>query len=243
MNGSGPLGCAQNVIVIVLAGGMGTRLGRATPKQLLYLGGEPILERTLRRFADGRRFQTVAVVANSEWIEEIEKISVRALAGRANFRVVAGGRSRNESVWNAVQMFNEEANIRCLVHDGVRPLVTDRLINSVLDALLRARAVIPIVDAVDPLFRVVNGRVISVEARTEVFRGQSPQGFWLHDLRFALSQVGIQDMGKFSTLYEVLQSTCPEVEIASVQGELQNLKITQGVDMMTAEQILQGRLP
>lgn len=238
-----PVLAPAGAVAVILAGGMGTRMRTSVPKQLLHLAGEPILQRTLRKFAHADRFDAVAVVANVEWYDTIAQIAKHALGERIQFFLVEGGESRNESVLNALQMFSAQDNVRCLVHDGVRPLVTDNLLNAVLDALSSSRAVVPVIDAVDPLFRVVDGTVKRVEARNEVFRGQTPQGFWLQELRLALLRLGPEVIGRYSTLYEVLQLIHPDIKISCIAGEPDNLKITQPVDLLTAEQIFRERAP
>ncbi|WP_456786670.1 IspD/TarI family cytidylyltransferase [Cellulomonas sp. P5_C5] len=231
MGGSG-------AVAVVLAGGMGSRMRGPLPKQLIELGGEPILLHTLRRFADPGTFTRVVVVANPSWRAEIEELATSATGARDRFLVVAGGSSRNASIWSAVRALDEPDQTRCLIHDGVRPLATGELFQRVLEALDVARSVVPVIDSIDPLFRVSGDDVLEVELRSTVLRGQSPQGFWLGDLRRGLASVGSPGIDSYATVYEVMRRAFGEFEIRTVPGERNNLKITEPVDHATAALIL-----
>jgi len=100
---------------------------------------------------------------------------------------------------------------------------------SVATALDDVDAVVPVIQSADPLFEVCDGKVQRVLERSRVLRGQSPQGFQSELLRTALSRAG-DARGKFATLYEVVLKYCEGAEIAVVEGELDNIKVTQPID-------------
>lgn len=230
---------ARRAIAIVLAGGMGSRFGGPLPKQLIDLDGRPLLAHALEKFASLDDFSAVYVVANPAWSAEITEIAHQALAG-VHFEVVPGGQSRNESVWNALTRVSADDSAKCLIHDGVRPLVTESLISDVLESLDSVPCVVPVIDAIDPLFLVEGNRVVSVADRSRLVRGQSPQGFNLGVLRSALAELGVDRMAEYSTLFEAVRVVFPEIEIATVQGEGNNIKVTQAVDHIIAGGILEG---
>jgi 2-C-methyl-D-erythritol 4-phosphate cytidylyltransferase len=219
---------------IVLAGGKGARFGDSRPKQLAKLAGQPVLYHTLRKFDRPALFGQIVVAANPEWMEEINEIAEDALR-RVPFTVVNGGTSRNRSVRAALNSLTMVD--RVLIHDGVRPLVREELIMAALDALEHARCVVPIVPSVDPIVVVEDGVVRQFMNRAVTHRGQSPQGFWVDDLRAAL--VHEETLGlEHETLFEAILAWNAEAHIMAIPGDLNNLKITLPVDHMIAGRLL-----
>src|SRR3989454_12358139 len=118
------------VAALVPAGGVGTRFGARTPKQFLRLGTMPILAATVRHFARHPAVRAIVVAAPEPWVARARRI-IGPVAKDAPVTVVAGGRTRQDSVWLALQAAPEDAEI-VVVHDAVRPLITRRLIDAVL---------------------------------------------------------------------------------------------------------------
>lgn len=179
------------------------------------------------------------VVANPSWKEEIE-LDVRRASVSTPLTVVDGGSSRNESVKNGVNALPAgSASENILVHDGVRPLFTNDLVARVLHRLETACAVVPVIPSADPLFEVSNGEVTQVVSRKEVLRGQSPQGFKRSVLVPLLNSLSVSRLSENSTLYELIQRHRPEANIGTVEGEFENIKVTQPVDQAIVSSILQ----
>lgn len=236
-----PQGHGISCIAIVVAGGQGSRFGSDVPKQLVSLAGYPILHHTLRRFEEASIISQVVVVANRDWNAEITDIANYALR-RTPHEIVDGGMSRNESVLYAVQSLrNAPEDTVVLIHDGVRPFASEEIILRVAKALQHYRAVIPVIPSADPLLRVNGDHVEGFEQRSEVMRGQSPQGFVLRDLRHAFHSC--PDVHEFDTVFEVLLAVDPSLEIGYVEGELDNIKITSPIDRIVAGQIMMRDQP
>ena len=230
-------GTGEGALAVVLAGGLGTRFGSSRPKQLAKLNGKTVLSHTLARLSVNGLFSTCVIVANLDWYDEIQDAIEESLIDVETV-LVAGGANRNESVWNAIEAVDASDETKCIVHDGVRPLVSEKLVRGVLDALDYGDSVIPIIDSVDPLVRVVDGRVTTIESREAVFRGQSPQGFRLGALRHAFNTVGLDKLGQYSTIYEILRLADSEAEILTINGDLNNIKITLPLDRIVATELL-----
>lgn len=224
-------------IAVVLAGGVGTRFGADVPKQLSMLQGQTILGHTLRALSGEETFDLFRIVANSEWRTEIEAVVESALPPGMEYEIVPGGASRNESVWNAIKDLPGRSGT-CIVHDGVRPLVRLSLLRSVRDSLSTHTAIVPIIDAVDPLFFVKDGIVQAIGDRRSIFRGQSPQGFNLKILWQTLASLGVLNMGQYETLYEALFHVYPNARIGTVNGDPDNIKVTKSVDRFIVNSIL-----
>src|SRR2546426_2475398 len=114
------------VAAVIPAGGVGTRFGARTPKQFLRLGRLPILAATVRHFARHPAVRAVVVAAPESWVARTRRILGR-VAQDASLTVVAGGRTRQDSVWLALQAAPQDAEIVVGHHAG-RPPITRRLL-------------------------------------------------------------------------------------------------------------------
>lgn len=224
-------------IAVVLAGGIGSRFGDDSPKQLSNLAGHPILHHTLHRLDRLESIDHIVVVGNASWRDEIAETSAMAIQ-RASWNHVDGGRIRNESVAAAIATL-DQAEAKVLVHDSVRPLVNGVLVDRVIAALDRHRAVLPVIPSVDPVVAIdSDGMAVAFESRLTHMRGQSPQGFWLSDLRSAFATDDEHLDESFTTIYELLLSRIEGLKVATVEGDLNNLKITMPIDRVIAGQLL-----
>lgn len=229
------------VVAIILAGGLGRRFGADQPKQLQLLGGLPIIFHTLKRFGEVDEVDEVVIPAQNGWRSEIEKIAGSALHQKP-FRVVEGGAERNLSVQAALRaVVGASASTKVLVHDGVRPLVTQDLIARVLKALDTSSAVLPVIPSIDLVAELRDGRAVDFLDRTRFLRGQTPQGFTWGLLSAAMEGLSAEVLASASTIYEVLQAHDPDVEIATVEGDESNIKITVPADRYLAGHFLLQR--
>jgi len=214
-----------SIAVLVPAGGIGARLGRGTPKQFLRLAGATILTRTLTHFLRHPAVGAVVVAAPAEHLAR-----TRRLVGRSRVEVVAGGATRQESVWNALQAAPIDAEI-VLVHDAVRPFIDRRLIDAVVSAAAAHGAAICALPIAETVKRVRDGVVEATLDRSELWSVQTPQGFRGALLREAHEKarrdgvVGTDD----ATLVERLGHP-----VRVVPGRAGNVKITTPEDLRRA---------
>src|SRR5437773_5114914 len=171
------------VAAVIPAGGVGARFGARTPKQFLRLGRLSILAATVRHFARHPAVRAVVVAAPESWVARARRILGR-VAQDASLTVVAGGRTRQDSVWLALQAAPEDAEI-VVVHDAVRPLITRRLIDAVLRAAAAEGAAICALPITETVKRVRAERVEVTLDRSELWAVQTPQAFRADLLREA----------------------------------------------------------
>jgi 2-C-methyl-D-erythritol 4-phosphate cytidylyltransferase len=213
----------------VPAGGVGARLGRRTPKQFLTLGGGSILAITVGHLARHPAIDAVVVAAPAAHLERARR-AVRALARHAELAVVAGGATRQESVWLALQAAPADAAI-VLVHDAVRPFITRGLVDTVVAAARDGGAAICALPVAETVKRVRDGRVETTVDRTDLWTVQTPQAFRVDLLREAHEKarrdgiVGTDD----AALVERLGHP-----VAVVRGLEANIKITTPGDLRRA---------
>ena len=168
----------RDVAVLIPAGGVGTRLGRSTPKQFLRVGGEAILTATIRHFRRYPRLAAIVVAAPAAHIER-----TRRLLG-AGVTVVAGGATRQESVRLALEAAPHGVRM-VLVHDAVRPFITRGLVDAVLAAARVDGAAICGLPVSETIKRVREGIVEATLDRAGLCAVQTPQAFRADILREA----------------------------------------------------------
>ncbi|MBI3049894.1 MAG: 2-C-methyl-D-erythritol 2,4-cyclodiphosphate synthase [Acidobacteria bacterium] len=232
--GVGSLGvgsCLVHVTAIIAAGGRGTRFGGAVPKQLLPLGGRPILERSVDAFVRHPRVTDVVVALPAELIADPPaylRSSAKPIA------LVEGGARRQDSVARAFARVPAAAEV-VVVHDAARPLVSETLIARTLDAAVADGAAIAALAATDTVKRGNEQRlIVGTVPRGEIFLAQTPQAFRTSVLRDALTRGrGAPDATDEAALVE--RAGHP---VRLVEGDPRNVKITTADDVALAERLL-----
>ncbi len=220
-------------VALVLAGGMGTRMGR--PKQFIELLGRPALYYTLRAFQEAPEVDRIYAVGEARRIE--------ALASRAGIDKLAGcgrpGESRALSARNGLLLCGEGDETICLIHDGSRCLVTPQLIRRVVRAVEEgADGAIPAVPVSDTIKVVEGDRVLKTLDRSSLRAAQTPQAFRLGLLRRVFSAPE-EVLGAATDDASLVERAGGEVRL--VPGERTNIKLTSPEDLVLAEAILAAR--
>ena len=200
------------------------------PKQFMILGGEPVVARTINTFYEALPGAEIVVVLPEEHIPLWRNLTARFDV--APHRTVCGGKERFDSVKNGIKALSEEVEY-IAIHDGVRALVSKRLIIGTMLEVERCDAVIPVVDAVDS-YRVVDGDESKVISRSLLRIVQTPQVFRSDILRRAYEQEFDARFTDDATVVESLG-----VKITLFDGERSNIKLTTPEDMIYAEAMLQ----
>jgi 2-C-methyl-D-erythritol 4-phosphate cytidylyltransferase len=165
---------AGRVAVLVPAGGVGARMGLRTPKQFLRLDGNTILARTLRHFTSHPAVSAIVVAAPAAHVARTRVLLARRR--QPSVTVVAGGATRQDSVWCALQETPSDADI-VIVHDAVRPFITRALIDAVVSAAVAGGAAICALPIAETVKRVTDGLVEATVDRTGLWAVQTPQAF------------------------------------------------------------------
>jgi 2-C-methyl-D-erythritol 4-phosphate cytidylyltransferase len=230
----------MNVIVIIPAAGLGTRMAPAggrpqTSKQYSELGGVPILLQTLRKFAAASRVTEIYLaLRQAESKAFLERLKADKLP--KSVHVVEGGENRQQSVANALATVKAADDDIVLVHDAVRPFVDQETIEHVIDAASRygaAIAGVPAVDTIKQVERTAEGAVIRATIpRAQIVMAQTPQGFRYGVLKKAVDEA--ERDGFIGTDESSLVERSGH-EVVVVMGSPKNMKITTLGDMELAE--------
>lgn len=202
------------------------------PKQFMILGGEPVVARTINTFAEALPGAEIVVVLPQEHISLWKNLAARFDV--AVHKCVAGGKERFDSVKCGIAALSPEVEY-VAIHDGVRALVSKRLIINAMLKIESVEALIPVVDAVDS-YRVVEGEHNEVIPRSKLRIVQTPQLFRADILRKAYAQEYDPRFTDDATVVESLG-----VKITIIEGERSNIKLTTPEDMVYAEAMIEGK--
>jgi 2-C-methyl-D-erythritol 4-phosphate cytidylyltransferase / 2-C-methyl-D-erythritol 2,4-cyclodiphosphate synthase len=206
--------------VIIAAGGVGRRLGSAVPKQMLDLGGQSVLERSIEAFRAHGDVAEVIVAVPAD-------ILAAPPAWLGGVRLVAGGARRQDSVANAFAAVAADSAI-VLVHDAARPFVSADVISRAIRAAAEHGAAIVAVPVSDTVKRAAADRVIvATLPREEIFLAQTPQAFRRDVLAAAIAATGADE----TATDEAMLAERAGHRVHIVEGDPENVKITTAADL------------
>ena len=219
-------------IAVVLAGGVGARVGGAVPKQLLPLGdGRTVLEHSVDAFEHADCVDEVCVVMHPDYIVTVEEMIAKNSWQKVK-HVISGGKERWESSVNAIRLYQgqlsgvEMAESNILLHDAARPFVSEKIISDVCRALVDHEAVVVAVPSTDTVYEMQEGCVARIPNRSTIMRAQTPQAFRLgliaRAYEIALNSGNMQVTDDCGVVFNYMTNQ----PIHIVAGEEQNKKIT-----------------
>lgn len=221
----------QSLPVIIVAAGSSSRM-QGTDKQMVELGGIPVIARTLRAFENSAYVSEITVVTREEKIADIKKIGERYAVGKLK-NVIVGGSCRAESVMKGVSLYKGVCD-KVLIHDGARPLVTDTVIGRVVNALIEYNSVTCAVKINDTVKRIdQNSMVTETVNREGLVSIQTPQGVGVSGFLDACSK---GDLTLFTDDTSVMEFIGEKTKI--VEGDPDNIKITTPEDIVKAQGII-----
>jgi 2-C-methyl-D-erythritol 4-phosphate cytidylyltransferase len=220
---------------IIVAAGSGTRFGSKTPKQFVDLSGTPLIIHTLRRFEScGDIDDIILVLASNEtsgFLKLAEKYPIKKLS-----KIVAGGKTRAESVYKGFQAIRSLNAKIVAIHDGARPLVSAEEISQTIAKARETGAACLMATITDTIKKIDNGVIIETVNRNILRRALTPQAFSYQLLKRAFTE---------NELSETVTDECYLVEklginVSIVEGNSRNIKITTPEDLVIAEALLKS---
>jgi 2-C-methyl-D-erythritol 4-phosphate cytidylyltransferase len=218
-------------VAIIVAAGRGARAGGGQAKQFRALAGVPLIIHTLRRFEQSTTIGEIVVVTPAA-----ETANFLRLAGQYHLakltRVVAGGATRTESVWQGLKSVRAATAGIIAVHDGVRPFVTPEEIDRTVRAAEDMGAAVLTAPVIDTIKVIEDGKIIDTPVREKLRRALTPQCFRYELLRRAYEHARARKIEATddSALVELLGA-----QVAIVEGDARNIKVTRPEDFTLAE--------
>ena len=216
---------------VIVAAGSASRMG-GIDKVMAPLGGEPMIKRTVRAFQECDAVAEIVIVTREDLIMPITSLCREFPKVTA---VVAGGKSRQESVGKGLSALSKEVKLAA-IHDGARPLITWQLIDWVIRAANTYGAAAPAIPVKDTIKTVEGGIVVNTPERNKLRAVQTPQVFDIDLLKGALLKAQ-QDGAEVTDDCSAVERLGMKIKI--VEGDEKNLKVTTPMDLKIAEMLLE----
>ncbi len=228
----------SKVTVLIPAAGLGKRMGKAVAKQFLPLGDKPLLAHTLLAFQQSPEIDELIPVLSQEDMESCLREIIERYHITKVKTLVVGGKERQESVSHGLEKLEKDAAI-VLVHDGVRPFVTQEMIREVVEHARKGECVtvgVPLKDTVKEVDE--RGFVRQTLDRSRFWAIQTPQAFPAKVLKKAYEEAVRHKV--FGTDDAMLVERAGG-KVRVLMGSYDNIKITTPEDLLLAEEILKRR--
>jgi 2-C-methyl-D-erythritol 4-phosphate cytidylyltransferase len=226
----------HQVAAVIPAAGLGIRMGLEEAKQYLELGGKPLLGRTLKTFQECHLVDTIIIVVPEKDVDYCLQQIVQRYQLNKVCAVIGGGARRQDSVRKGIEAVADNCKW-VLIHDGVRPFVSTVLIENVIKAARRFRAVITGLPVTETIKQVDSkGDVLGTIERRDLWCIQTPQIFRCEDIHLAHQEAlrgGWVEATDDAFLVEKIG-----ISVKIIEGERRNIKITTPHDLQVARFLL-----
>ena len=233
-----------NVFGVVLAGGIGSRMGNVEkPKQFMEVGKKPIIIHTIEKFVVQPQFERIIVLSPKAWLNYTKDVIRKYIREKDKIDVIEGGATRNDTIMNAISHIERQYGLDeetvIVTHDSVRPFVTHRILEENIHYAREMGACDTVIPATDTIVASADHEIISdIPDRSQMYQGQTPQSFKAWKLRQVFEALTPEEKKILTDACKILVLKGEKVHL--VQGEVSNIKITYPHDLRVAEAILGG---
>lgn len=229
---------------IIFAGGVGSRMNsRARPKQFLEIHGKPIIVHTIEHFENHSDIDAVCVVIVKEWLDYTKRLIEKYNLKKVKW-IVPGGDSALSSQYNGLDAIRNspeyDARDIVLIHDGVRPLINEKVISDCIEGVKQYGSAIIVAPAIETIIRTKENNIIKdTFPRSECLLARAPQSFYIGDI------IGAHDRAKREGIYDFVDSTSMMLhfgyKIHTVEGPSENIKVTNPADFYICRALLDAK--
>ena len=231
-------------IAVIFAGGVGSRMhSKERPKQFLEMYNKPIIIHTLEHFQNHPMIDALVVVCIESWISYLNELLYKFRIEKVK-KVVPGGETGQLSIYHGLKAAKEVANEEkavVLIHDGVRPLITEKLITNNIEAVRRYGSAITTAKVKETIL-VVNEQDSSIDyvpSRNNSRVAKAPQSFWLDEILSAQEKALAKGERDWIDSCTLMQEYGFKMHL--IDGPSQNIKITTPEDFYTMRAILEAK--
>ncbi len=219
---------------LILAGGVGSRVGEDVPKQFYEVNGKPIIAYSLETYQKNHLIDSIYIVISEEWkdyvLEVIGKFRITKFKGFA-----LSGTCRQYSILNGIENMKLDGakdEDLIIIHESARPNITDELITACLSELEHGECVMPALPVKDAIYVSQDGKIVSsLTEKSELFAGQSPESFRFGAYYKMNKQLSMEELKEIKGTSE-LAYKCG-VDIHLIEGDENNYKVTTKDDLIT----------
>ena len=221
---------------VLLAGGSGSRLDSPIPKQFIRVAGKTIVEHSfacLHSFAPDAR---IVITVPADALEH-----ARDLFKGTRAEVIVGGSSRQASSYAALRHLRADPPKNVILHDSARPFLSHQIIHDVVEALAAHEAVDVAIKTSDTIIVERDGFIQNIPKRDHIYRGQTPQAFRFDALISSYEELGQDKVGEFTDDCGIYMACHPMGQVRIVRGSSENIKITDSIDLVLADELFRIR--
>ena len=227
-------------IVIILSGGVGSRIGDEIPKQYILVNNWPIISYSLKIFLQNENTDEIIIVTAQEWKDYVEGQVELLNEHNKHVYYAKAGSSRLDSVYNALVSAKEHGADNediIMIHESARPLIKDDLINRCFMACKDVDGVLPVVPVKNSIYYSTDGNIISGSLdRSKLWSGQAPEIFTFGKYYKAHSTIPRDEIQNMNGCAEVAFKS--GLKIKMIYGDPMNFKITTREDLLNFEGII-----
>lgn len=227
-------------IAVILAGGTGIRLEKSLPKQFFKIAGKMVIEHAVDAFEKNKLIDEIAIVINNHYQFMVEDMIIKNQWKKVK-RILVGGKERYHSSLAAINAYNDQKEANLIFHDAARPLISQRIISDVVQAMKSYKAVDVAINSADTIIEVENDIITAIPERIKMRRGQTPQGFRQEIIAEAYKLALKDENFKATDDCGVVKKYLAEEEIYVVNGEEVNMKLTYPEDTYLLDKLFQLR--
>ncbi len=230
-------------IAVIFAGGIGSRMkSKGTPKQFLEVNGKPILIYTLEKFENNQNIDAIVIACVKDWISYCEKIINKFNITKVK-KIVQGGSNGQESIYNGLKAAKEVSKTDddiVLIHDGVRPLIDNDLINKNIKCVKKYGSAITCVESKETVVLINDDDKIKTTTDRDHTRiARAPQSFYLSEI-LKVHDKAIKD-GNTNVIDSCTLMKMYNKQLYTVIGKSENIKITTPDDYYIFKAILEAK--
>ncbi len=214
----------KKISLIITAAGNGSRFSSNGKKQFYEIKGRPLIEWTIERFQKAFSFFEVMIVLPKENISDFLFLEKKY----QNLKLTSGGRTRGDSVFNALNQLDSSTNF-VLIHDGVRPFVSDELIQKLIEDVEVKKAIIPATKQIHTTKRISGDKILETISREELINAFTPQAFEYHLIK-SLFDKAIEEGCNFTDESGLCEKY--GIPVFWVECSSNNIKITSQSDLI-----------
>lgn len=229
-------------IAVIFAGGVGTRMhSKSTPKQFLELHGKPIIIHTLEVFEHNVKVDAICISCHPDYIDYMDRLCKRFDISKVRW-IVKGGETGQQSIFNGLDTVyrNCGGDTVVLIHDGVRPNISDELICANIESVIKNGNAVSCAPAIETPAEIdENGCIVGVTERQNAVVAKAPQSFWLRDIHAAHLRAQAEGHVDFIDSASMLRHYGHK--LFTVPCRWDNIKITTPSDFYIFRAILEAR--
>ncbi len=224
----------------ILAGGTGQRMNNNIPKQFIDLCGKPIIIHTIESISNSKLFDYIILAIHPDYTDYLKNLLIEFnINNLENILIISGGKDRLGSIENVINKVNEySSNDKdiLLLHDAVRPFVSQKILNDSIVKASEYGACVAVMPAVDTMYLLNTEGIISeIPPRNLLFHGQAPDTFNFKLLKNAFETLTNEEKNKITGTSQIC--ALKGINVHTIEGSYQNMKITTKEDLDIAKNI------